>query len=137
LSTLFSQEAGAAQVEDRPGAGRDDEPAAAQRRHPILAGMFAYNRDIPVAACYLSYFGVAFFALRWWKMADRRRPHRFSLFSVLAAGFWAYLLLCLWPWPEEPLGVVALVLSAVIVQLVSPWEQPPPPRARRLRLRYA
>ena len=95
----------------------------------------------PVAACYLSYFGLAFFALRWWKMADRRRPQRFSIFSVLAAAFWAYLLLVLWPFSQqtlgEPHGVVALVMTAVIIQLVSPWEQPPPPLPRRLRLRYA
>jgi hypothetical protein len=96
-----------------------------------------WAHDLPVAACYLSYFGVAFFALRWWKMADRRRHERFSFFAVLAAGFWAYVLLFLWPRPEHPLGAVALVLAAVIIQLVSPWEQPPPPKTRKLRLHYA
>ena len=30
-----------------------------------------------------------------------------------------------------------LVLASAIVQLASPWQQPPPPVARRLRLRYA
>ena len=36
------------------------------------------GQDVPVAACYLAYFGLAFFLVRWWKMADRRRRHRFS-----------------------------------------------------------
>jgi hypothetical protein len=45
--------------------------------------------------------------------------------------------LFLWPWPEPPRGVVALVMTSAIVQLVSPWDQPLPPRAKRLRLRYA
>jgi hypothetical protein len=95
-----------------------------------------------VASC-LSYFGVAFFALRWWKMADRRRSHRFSFAPILAAGFWAYALLwvlCTYgPW-REGVGArwaVALVMSSAIVQLVSPWEPPPPPSAKRMKLRYA
>jgi hypothetical protein len=104
--------------------------------NPVFTAVFAHNQTIPVAACYLSYFGLAFFALRWWKMADRNRSQRFGLFPLLAAGFWAYVLLFLWPWPEAPRGVVALVMTAAIVQLVSPWEQPPPPRVKRLRLRY-
>ena len=60
-----------------------------------LVRLFRDGPDLPVAACYLSYFGLAFFALRWWRMADRRRPQRFSLFAVLAAGFWGSLLLLL------------------------------------------
>ena len=55
----------------------------------------------------------------------------------MAAGFWALLLLFLWPFPDNPYGALALVLAAVIVQWVSPWEPPPPQPARRLRLRYA
>jgi hypothetical protein len=104
---------------------------------PVMHREFHSSLNIPVAACYLSYFGLAFFALRWWRMADRCRAQRFSLFPVLAAGFWAFVLLFLWPLPEPPYGVGALVMAAAIVQLVSPWEEPPPPRAKRLRLRYA
>ena len=72
---------------------------------------------------------------RW--LADRRRPQWFSFFPVLAAGFWGLMLLFVWPWPERPHGAAALVMAALIVQCVSPWEQPPPPAPRRLRLRYA
>jgi len=89
-------------------------------------------------ASYISYFGLAFFALRWWRMADRRRPQRFSFAPVLAAAFWGLVLLLvaddrqLWYY-----GVGVLMISSAVVQLVSPWEPPPPPPAKRMRLRYA
>jgi hypothetical protein len=113
------------------------EQGVPPRRGWLMPSLFRGGEAVPVAACYLAYFGLAFFLLRWWKMADRRRPQRFSLYAVLAAGFWGYVLLLVWPPPSAPAGFVALVMAAVIVQLVSPWEQPPPARGRRLRLRYA
>jgi hypothetical protein len=120
------------------------EQPGARRRGLLVPSLFRSGREVPVAACYLAYFGLAFFLLRWWKMADRRRPQRFSLYAVLAAGFWGYVLLLLWPPPSEvlgfeaaPAGFLALVMASVIVQLVSPWTPPQPPaRGRRLRLRY-
>jgi hypothetical protein len=118
----------------------DAQPAPeqpARRRGWLMPSLIQGGSELPVAACYLAYFGLAFFILRWWKMADRRRPQRFSLYAVLAAGFWGYVLLLVWPPPSAPAGFVALVMASVIVQLVSPWEQPPPSRGRRLRLRYA
>jgi len=83
----------------------------------------------------MTYFALAFFALRWWKLTDRRRAHRFSFAPILAAGFWGLVLLIIW---DEPLrGTLVLTMSSAIVQLVSPWEPSPPPLARRMRLRYA
>jgi hypothetical protein len=95
------------------------------------------NEVITTAAGYLSYFGLAFFALRWWKLADRRRTHRFSFFPVVAAAFWGLVLLFIWPNADYTLGTGALVTAAAVIQLVSPWEEPPPPPARRMRLRCA
>jgi hypothetical protein len=97
--------------------------------------LFAGHVQSPNVAGYLSYFALAMFSLRWWKLADRRRAHRFSFAPILAAGFWGLILLVLWQEPWR--GTLVLATTAAIVQLVSPWEQPAPPPARRMRLRYA
>jgi hypothetical protein len=86
---------------------------------------------LPLAARYVSYFGLAFFVLRWWRLAERKRQYRFSFFPVLAAGFWATVLLAIGPATQL---AIPLVLTAAIVQVVSPWEEPLPPLAKRLRL---
>jgi hypothetical protein len=89
-------------------------------------------------AAYFSYYALAFFALRWWRMAARRRPHRFSFAPILAAAFWGVVLLPLVRIEQAHApGVLVLALTAAVVQLVSPWQEPPPPAAKRLRLRYA
>jgi eukaryotic-like serine/threonine-protein kinase len=90
---------------------------------------------IPNMAGYISYYALGFFALRWWKLAERRRSHRFSFAPIMAAGFWGMALLMVWNEPWR--GTLVLASSAAIVQLVSPWQQPPPKAARRVRLRYA
>jgi hypothetical protein len=104
---------------------------------PQTITFFGHRSGIPLIAGYISYFGLALFALRWWKLADRHRSHRFSFAPVLAAGFWAFVLLLVWPWAEVAHGPLPLLLASGIIQLVSPWEQPPPPAAKRVRLRYA
>lgn len=103
-----------------------------------LRPLGAMETGVGMAGGYISYFGLALCALRWWKLTDRRRSQRFSFFPVLAAGFWALVLLPIcWPKGQLYYGPVALVMAGAIVQLVSPWEPPPPPATRRLRLRYA
>lgn len=91
--------------------------------------------NLAEAAAAISYFGLVFFLPRWWRFASPRRAHRFSLWPLLAAGFWAALPLVVWP--ELAAGAVAVALAAGIVQLVSPWDPPAPVPGRRLRLRYA
>ncbi len=93
---------------------------------------------------YISYFGIVFFAMRWWKLAERTRSRRFSFFPVFLTALLAYLLVpVLWPdlrhahSPLDLQGPIILTLAAAIVQLVSPWEAPPPKPIRRVRLRYA
>jgi hypothetical protein len=88
-------------------------------------------------AAYIIYFAVTFFALRWWRLADPRRQARFSFLPLLAAGFWGLLPLLIWPQPWYSGAPVALLVTAAVVQLVSPWEQPAPPACRRMRLRYS
>src|SRR5262249_58959811 len=60
-------------------------------------------------AGYLSYFGLALCALRWWKIADRRRSHRFSFFPGLAAGFWGLVLIFICPRAQPWSGALAVV----------------------------
>ncbi len=100
-----------------------------------------FPRNVAMEASYFSYYALAFFALRWWRMTSRRRSQRFSFAPILAAGFWGVVLLLLpirpQHQPSSVMAAVVLVMAAAIVQLVSPWEQPPPAPARRVRLRYA
>ena len=72
---------------------------------------------------YLLYFGVALAAGRWWRATARDRKERFSLFPLLAAGFWSGALLFLWPWEagSPAMGIVPIVLAIVAVQAVSAW----------------
>jgi hypothetical protein len=104
-----------------------------------VAGQLLPHRVADVAS-YFSYYALAFFVLRWWRMTSRRRPQRFSFAPILGAGFWGAVLWLLirpplQPWPG--MAALVLVMAAAIVQLVSPWEPPPPAPARKMRLRYA
>jgi hypothetical protein len=104
------------------------------------SGVHLFPRGISVEATYVSFYALAFFVLRWWRMTSRRRSVRFSFAPLLGAGFWAAVLwLLLRPahLPGSYLVIVVLILTAAIVQLVSPWEQPSPPPARRVRTRQA
>ena len=90
---------------------------------------------MPILACYLSYFGLAFLVLRWWKTTEEKRPKRFSLKPVIAVAFWAYMLLILLPsGSQRYLGFATLVLTAVLCQLVSPWLEVVVAKRRRVRL---
>jgi hypothetical protein len=136
MSALF---AAPAQAADVPEVFRQDPDAPKQVPvgHDILPPWFRRTPNLqPTGAGFLSFFGLSFFALRWWRLADRRRRKRFSLFAVVAAAFWAFLLFFVFrPWPREAIGILVVVMTAVIVQLVSPWQPPAPAPARRLRLR--
>jgi hypothetical protein len=122
---------GVAWLEGRPFSWPITDPFGAASP----AASAAEARGLPALAGSVCYFGLALFALRWWRMADRQRTQRFGFGPLLAAGFWGLVLLPVWPHPWN--GTVVLVTSAAIVQIVSPWEKPAPPNARRLRLRCA
>ncbi|GIW81074.1 MAG: hypothetical protein KatS3mg105_2881 [Gemmatales bacterium] len=92
------------------------------------------NEGFSNLAGYLSYFGLTFFSVRWWRMAERMRSSRVSLLPVMAASFWALILQLIWP---DTRAAIALILASLIVQIVSPWAPPPPRAARPMRLRYA
>jgi hypothetical protein len=121
-----------------PGWPRAFAPHAPNSASQFLERAFVDHAGVTAGASYLAYFALALGAMRWWRVADRRRKHWFSLFPLMTAGFWGLVLMFLWPHRDQPaLGAAALVMAAAIVQWVSPWEAPPPPAPRRLRLRYA
>lgn len=92
---------------------------------------------------FASFFGLAFFAQRWWTLASRRRERRFSLASVIWVGMIAVLPAIILQdvgapnYPLLPNGVVLVMLTAGVVQLVSPWSEPPAKVMRSRRVRYA
>jgi hypothetical protein len=117
----------------RPLPQSDSEP-----RHGFFGLLYPDNRSLPVLACYMSYFGMMFLALRWWKIGEETRRRRFNLQAVLATAFWAYILLFMLPATQERReGFLSMVMTSVIVQIVSPWQPRSPERSKKLRLRCA
>lgn len=104
---------------------------------PVSGNSLVYfvPSSVLTEAGYLSFYALAFFALRWWELTDRQRRQRIHLAPILGAGFWGlFLLLVLRAQPGR--AVIVLVLTALIVQLASPWKQAPLPAPRRVRLRH-
>jgi len=96
------------------------------------------NTSMPMLACFVSYFGLMFLVLRWWKGTQTYRSRRFSLIGVAAVGLWAYLLLFLLPsLHHRELAFVSLVLTAVVCQVASPWKERVPAKKKKLRLAMA
>lgn len=94
--------------------------------------------SMPILACYLSYFGLIFLVLRWWKMTETDRRKRFSIKSLVAVGFWAYLLLFLLPsFHQREVAFVSLVMASVVCQVTCPWKAKVPVRKKKLRLATA
>ena len=71
----------------------------------------------------ISYYALGLFVLRWWKLAERRRQHRFDVGPLFAAAFWGLVLMMLFR-PNSWRDVIVVVLAAALVQLVSPWQAP-------------
>jgi hypothetical protein len=124
---------GALWLDGRIGPTNETETTSESSKWAQFASFLPSGETMPQAASYMAYFALAFFALRWWKITERRRSQRFSFGPILAAAFWSFVLLLLWR--DSWRGPVVLMMSAAIVQLVSPWEQPPPPASRKMRLR--
>ena len=106
---------------------------------PGMSFRFA-EADASRLGYYLLYFGGVLGACRWWRMTAKDRKDRFSLFPPIAAGFWASVFLFAFAQTGEGnfgLAILPMVLSAVAVQWVSPWQAAPPPVAKKLRWKAA
>lgn len=89
---------------------------------------------------YLLYFGVLMAIVRWWKTVAWNRKERFSLFPLMVAAFWSWILLFLWPVSTSSLvtgALVPMVLATVAVQIASPWAPPAPLANRKAKLQTA
>jgi hypothetical protein len=98
----------------------------------------SHSDSFPTAVRYLLYFGGVMAAGRWWRASARDRKERFSLFPVVAAGFWSAVLLFLWPWESGSAagGIIPVVVAVIAVQAVSPWTPPVATnQPKKLRLR--
>jgi hypothetical protein len=96
--------------------------------------------ELPFYVSYLSYFGLVFFFMRWWRLAEVHRPKRFRWEPIVMAAFWAAVFWLLLP-PSgrvRAASFLTLVTTAAAVQIVSPCKPATPsPRKKRLRLPYS
>jgi hypothetical protein len=87
-------------------------------------GLLAYTGPLerPGLLGYTTYFGLLFGANGWWKLTSRGRQSRLRIFPVIKVGLVALVLAALWPF-SQPWGICVAVLIAMLVQLVSPWNE--------------
>ncbi|HEY8506516.1 MAG TPA: serine/threonine-protein kinase, partial [Gemmataceae bacterium] len=92
------------------------------------------------AVGYALYFALGMALLAGWKFTDRRRPERWTLFPLIAGGVLGVvlqLIVALVNAHPPTYFALALGMSLLAAQAVSPWSPPPPAPARRVRLRAA
>lgn len=122
----------------KPWEGSDEKDRLALQRSYVGLLFKHENTSMPILACYLSYFGLMFLVLRWWKQTETHRSKRFSLKPVLAVAFWAYLLLFLLPGlHDRELGFVSLTLASVVCQVSCPWRERVAVKKKKWRLAVA
>ncbi len=94
----------------------------------VISFLGRFSPDlIAVGMGFVFFFGLITAAYPWWKLTNRTRKERFRFSAVLLAGFWAAVLLFLWPTTAPyALAIAPPVIAVVAVQVASPWVAPPP-----------
>jgi hypothetical protein len=87
------------------------------------------GREAAAPVGYAGYFGSLFLLGGWPWLAARDRGRRFRIAPAVWAGLLGGLLGLLWPFPQ-PWGVTTAVLTALVLQSVSPWSEPAASYAR-------
>jgi hypothetical protein len=93
--------------------------------------------NLAAPAAFIAFFGLALALNRWWKLTARDRTSRFRFLPVILTGVVAGLIGLVVPTPPSPWGALAVVLIAIIVQIVSPWDRAAAAYAREARRRLA
>ena len=71
-----------------------------------------------------AYFGLVGLAVDWWTMTDRGRKSRFRVVPIVKSGLLALIPAVLFFPPDtHPFALASVVLTSVIVQLASPWNE--------------
>jgi hypothetical protein len=101
----------------------------------------AATRRVWHLASHALFFGAAFFIFKWQVLVFKQRPKRFRLYMVGWATLLGFLLSIVFDWQagssDISHGIGILAAMALVLQLVSPWTEPPPTATRPKRLRYA
>ncbi|GIW94602.1 MAG: hypothetical protein KatS3mg110_2643 [Pirellulaceae bacterium] len=79
-----------------------------------------HDSELPAWLAVVIYFGLLMLLPAWWRLADPLRHRRFSCGKTVVAGLWALVLHAVLPVPH-PLGLMTAVISAIAIQLSSPW----------------
>lgn len=74
------------------------------------------------AMLFTAYFGAAFALNGWWKLTARDRAARFRIWPLIKATLVAAFVGLVIPSPQPWAGII-VVLVAIILQLVSPWNR--------------
>ncbi len=88
-------------------------------------GRFFAPDGSPLLPAFLAYFGVLWLIQRWWRLADRLRPRRFTFWLTAGACFWSMVASLLTHFPVG-WGLMLALTVAITVQLASPWTAQPP-----------
>jgi serine/threonine protein kinase len=96
---------------------------------------FDHHPDATIGA-FLIYFAILFVVARSWSgLTARDRPRRFRFKPVLYTAVLALLLAPFWPY-RRPDGVAIAAITAIVLQLVSPWSEEAAEYAKYARARW-
>ncbi len=96
-----------------------DSPSIHVDNDNFIGKFYDAKDGSPLIYAYLAYFGALFAVVRWWKQADPLRRTRLSVWSTGVCVFAAWLVDCLWHFPQ-PWGLMVAAIVSISVQLVSP-----------------
>jgi serine/threonine protein kinase len=117
---------------------RGDAQSKAELANSFVGKIFSENNSMPIIACFLSYFGLMFLVLRWWKSTELERSKRFSMLTFIGVAFWAYALLFLLPTAaQREVAFVSFLAASLACQMASPWKPRVSNKKKKVRLAMA